>query len=355
MKRFIHSIPRFIWPIVLILLTVSILLLAINSIQTEALDNIEIPQPPELFSSNLRQLGTGNKLGTYYPVGKILVKWLNEQTIGQDTQFKNTETNGSIDNIRLLKNKSLFFAMAESRIALESYEGINTNSKFKDLRLIWPLWPDVIQIVCASGTNIKSMSDLSNSKGFLGQKKSSTFRTSSEILNCYGLSPDRIMANIAPSQVLKHLASRKIDFAVVQAGIPNLTISDALIFSGCSLVGFSSEDINKLTKHVSTSRKTSIAAEYYDITQSQVNTLGIPNALWTRKDISSETVELLVQIIVKSLPQLSLQHKAATDIPSDPELAFNKMQRLGVPIHAGTLNYLKKSSPALNAMINNEY
>lgn len=354
MKRLIYSVPGFIWPTLLILLIVSILLLAINPNQDEALENIEIPQPPEMFSSNLRQLGSGNKLGTYYPVGEILVKCLNTE-LDEDNPLKNAETNGSIENIKLLKSKSLYIAMAESRIALENYEGKHNNSKFDDLRLVWPLWPDIVQILCASGTQIKSVNDLATAKGFLGQKNSSTLRSSSEILRSYGITPNNVMLDIEPSEVLTQLSDQNIDFAVIQAGIPNLTISDALIFRGCSLISFTSDDILRLKKVVSTSRLTSIPAQYYDIDQPNINTLGIPNALWTRKDVSSETVELIVKTLIEGLPRLRIQHKATVDIPSDPELAFNKMQRIGVPIHGGTLNYLRKASPALLNMINNEY
>ena len=342
MRKFFDSIPNFLLPIIVLLLCASLLLLTLNTDNSRASEPVSMPKPPELYSSSFCQIGTGNRLGTYFPVGKILSRWLNKHIPNGIKPFKATETNGSIDNIRLLRSHRFSFAMIESRIAIENYKN-NHKNNFKDLRLVWPLWPDIVQILCASGTKINSISDFSGKHGFLGQKNSSTFRTSSEIIESYGLSPQNVMLDVPTDKVLKLLSTNQIQFATVQAGIPNSTVSDAVLFGRCTLLNFSDIARNRLKRSVSSSCNATIPAHYYAPNQPKVDTLGIQNALWTRSDVSTRTVELFVKLMIKGLPNLQMQHKATADIPDDPVKALAIMQRIGVPIHKGTLNYINQS------------
>ena len=89
-------LPSFVWPIALVMATLALLLLAVPEPP-----RAEAPIPPQLYSSSFQLIGTGNRLGTYYPVGNVLSKWINSQ-LGSEGVFKPIETNGSIDNVRLI-------------------------------------------------------------------------------------------------------------------------------------------------------------------------------------------------------------------------------------------------------------
>jgi TRAP transporter TAXI family solute receptor len=340
MRKLFSSIPTIFWPLLVIIAAAWMAYFFMSN--GENLETVEIPTPPEMFSSSYLQIGTGNRLGTYFPAGKILAAWLNEDLSKDEAVFRAVETNGSIENIKLLKEDRLTFAMAEGRIAHESYLGKKNDGKFEDIRIVWPLWPDVVQIIHSSAISDSSIKGLKGTVGFVGQRNSSTSRTSREIFAAQGMNSLNMSAEIPPSAVLSSLNEGRISFATIQAGIPNNTVSNAVIFNNCRLISFSAAESDSLSKWVSTSIPFTIPAGYYGDTQEAVNTLGIPNGLFVKASLATETVEFFIDQLVSGAPPLEIKHKAFGNIPLKPQKAFELMQKIGIPLHEGTKNYLRR-------------
>ena len=331
--------PTFIWPIALVMATLALFLLAVPDPP-----RAEAPIPPQLYSSSFQLIGTGNRLGTYYPVGSILSKWINSQ-LGSEGVFKPVETNGSIDNVRLITQGKVLLGMAESRIIKETMLG-NASSP---LRLVWPLWNDVVHILRAPERFEPGESFPGRLNVFLGQLNSSTRRTSLEIIDALGLYRRRTSAEIPIEAVLNSLANGNIGYATIQAGVPNRTVSDALNLHGCSLISLSDTEIDKILQKVSTARRVSISAGFYGESQPEIQTVGLPNMLVASVETSDEAVGLILESIVKGSSHLKLHHQAIGNVPVDPETAMNIMQEAGVPIHPGTLIWLEKNAQGKQA------
>lgn len=329
-------LPTFIWPIVLVMAALAILLLAVPEPP-----RAEAPIPPQLYSSSFQLIGTGNRLGTYYPVGNILSQWINSQ-LGSEGVFKPVETNGSIDNVRLIIDGKVLLGMAESRIIKESY-GEDASST---LRLVWPLWNDVVHILRAPDRFDPGASFPGRLNVFLGQINSSTRRTSLEIISALNLLRRKSSVEIPIEAVLNSLANGHIGYATIQAGMPNRTVSDAVIFHGCSLVSLNDNEIEKITQRIATSRRVTIPAGFYGESQPEVMAIGLPNMLVASSETSEEAVGLVVDSIIKGAGHLRLRHQAIGNIPIDPDLAVSIMQESGVPIHPGTLAWIGKNSKA---------
>jgi TRAP transporter TAXI family solute receptor len=335
MKNNSGTIPDFAWPVFLLLAIVALLLLSVSEPSTK----VEAPLPPQLYSSSYQLLGTGNKLGTYYPAGHILTKWFNSNS-GVDA-FKAVETNGSVDNIRLLKEKKISFAFVESRIVQKEFSSDPSSS----LRLVWPLWPDLVQLLRSPVASNTAVPDLTF--GFLGQKNSSTYNTSAQIFSAFGKNIEEMAAEIGPDKVLSRLASGKIEFAMIQAGIPNRTVSDAVIFHGCTLAPFSAKQLDSLNDKLPTSSLYTISQGYYGESQPQYTTIAIPNVLVTTSDAGEETIEIIAELLSFASSALRIRHEALAEIPSDPWMAQQILAEIKVPVHPGTLNYINKARGAL--------
>ncbi len=339
-------LPTFIWPIALMMATLAIFLLAVPEPP-----RAEAPIPPQLYSSSFQLIATGNRLGTYYPVGEVLSRWINSQ-LGSEGVFKPIETNGSIDNVRLLMQGKVLLAMAESRIIKEN---LHENAS-SPLRLVWPLWNDVVHILRAPDRFEPGDSFPGRLNVFLGQINSSTRRTSLEIIDALGLYRRKTSAEIPIEAVLNSLANGNIGYATIQAGMPNRTVSDAVIFHDCTLISLGDAEIDKILEKIATSRRVVIPAGFYGERQSEIHTIGLPNMLVASADTSDEAVELVVDNMVKGAAHLKLHHQAIGNIPVDPELALRIMQEVGVPIHPGTLRwYEKKTNPGRPASGSGRY
>ncbi len=334
LKRNSGNIPAFAWPCFLVLAIIAILLLS----APEPVREVEAPLPPQLYSSAYQLIGTGNRLGTYFPVGNILADWFNSHFDAEGGVFKAVETNGSVDNVRLLREGRIMLGMVESRIACETWAADASSS----IRIVWPLWEDVVHLVKTPQGFEPSRAFPGRLRGFLGQKNSSTFRTSKEILSSLGFGDDFSSLDLPPDAVLSAVSTGQVGFATIQAGMPNRTVSDALIFHDCTLVSLNQQQLQKILQKVATARIYSIPAGFYGDSQPSIQTIGLPNVLVTTDKTPAATVELITDLLVKASTHLKMKHQATAAIPSDPLKAKAILEEIGVPIHQGTIDWLNR-------------
>lgn len=322
-------------PVILLLLVIAsgITTLAVISISEEKDEDVEVPEPPNLYSSSQHVIGTGNKLGTYYPAGKFLADMLNSRLDAKGGSFKAYETNGSIDNIQLLQTRRIQFGMSEARIAKENY------AKNPNIRVVWPLWLDVVQMIKPPADLIPDYKFPGKLKGYIGQKNSSTARTSLEIFDALNI-PGRHSVNIPTKTVMGAIGDGRLGFAMIQAGIPNQNVSDAIVLNNCGLVSFSPDQITAIQGKVSTSVPFTLSADYYKEGQPAVNTIGLPNVLVTTTETSPELVEYVTEMLVQECPRLKGRFKPFATIPSNPEVALKILEETGVPLHGGTKHWI---------------
>jgi len=329
------ALPFFVWPLLLLACMAVLLLLVAD--QPEPVD---APVPPQLYSSTYQLIGTGNRLGTYYPAGQALAEWFNSHLASDNSPggaFKAVETNGSVDNVRLLSQKRFLLGMVESRIIKEQYELASSS-----LRLVWPLWNDVVHLVASPETAKSKIAFPGETRNYLGQTNSSTSRTSSEILKALGHSSSLRGFDLPPEEVMQSLIHGQIGFATIQAGMPNKTVSDALIFNGCSLFSMSEEQLEKILPRVASARRFVIPAGYYGEKQSETVTVGLPNMLVTNAEVDPALIEKIVELLTGGLTHLRMKHQALADIPVDSDAAMAMMKDAGVPVHQGTLDYISR-------------
>ena len=335
MKFINENIKMFIWLLVFVL--IAVLIMAYISIMEEDIeDDISVPLPPNLYSSSQHIIGTGNKLGTYFPAGQLLVKLFNNHLDKKGGSFKAYETNGSIDNIALLSDKKIEFGMVEARIVKEAYEK-NTN-----LRVVWPLWVDVVQILKPPSDLVPDYVFPGKNLGFWGQSNSSTARTTGEIMTAldYKVKHGR---NLSNDSVLSLIGDGKLGFAMIQAGIPNHSVSDALVFYNCGLVSFDSNQLDLIRSKVSTSVNFVIPSGYYNDEQPEIKTIALPNVLITTSETSTELVEFVTRMLMDGCPKLSGRFKTFETVPSDREAIVKILGETGVPLHEGTRQWLQKN------------
>lgn len=323
--------------VLLLVMAIGVTAVALISISEEKDEEVEVPEPPNLYSSSQHVIGTGNKLGTYFPAGKMLADFFNSRLDAKGGSFKAFETNGSVDNIQLLQSGRIQFGMAEARIAKETY------AKNQNIRVVWPLWLDVVQLLKPPADLIPNYEFPGKMKGFIGQKNSSTARTSIEIFEALGIS-GRHSVNIPTNRVLGAIGDGRLGFAMIQAGIPNQTVSDAIIFNQCGLVSFTPEQITQIQSKVSSSIPYNIQAGYYKEGQPEINTIGIPNVLVTTTETSPELVEYVTEMLVIGCPRLKSSFKAFDTVPSDYDIALKILEETGVPLHGGTKRWLEKNT-----------
>ena len=129
---------------------------------------------------------------------------------------------------------------------------------------------------------------------------------------------------------------------MIQAGIPNNTVSNSLVFYRCKLVNFTQEQLNLIKKNVATSVDFTIPSGYYDESQSEISTIALPNVLFASKDTPNELVEYVVENLIVGCDKLKGRFKTFETIPTDRETVLQIVEKIGVPIHDGTKIWFDK-------------
>ena len=323
--------------VLLVILAIVYSIYAIYFSELNEDEETEMLLPPNLYSSSQYVIGTGNKLGTYFPAGQILTNWFNDNLEKNKGGFLAYQTNGSIDNINLLQKRLIQFGMSESRVAKEAYSMNNS------IRVVWPLWFDIVHIVTPPKEVMNEYVFPGADAAFLGQKNSSTERTSNEILSALNIKL-KTKSNIHFDSVIDKVAYGKLGFAMIQAGIPNNTVSNAIVFYRCGLYSFSEEQLQLIRKNVSTYVDFKIPAGYYEESQPEINTFALPNVMVSTTDVSPEVVELFVDLLINACTRLKNRFKAFETVPSDINEVVKILENTNVPLHEGTKRWLEKQT-----------
>lgn len=300
--------------------------------------DVEVPLPPQMYSSSHQLIGTGNKLGTYFPMGNILAEAFNKDLNENGSVFKAIETNGSMDNIALLETGQITLGMSETRIAEEAYAGKEQNGS--KLRAVWPLWLDVVHIVKTPEKYESQKKFPGIRRSFMGQKGSSTLRTTKEILKA--LNQQRTNEEVQSSEVIPKLSAGKLGYAAIQAGMPNKTVTEAVMFHDCALYSFSEEELKKIIPMVASSKRFVIPAKTYGEKQQEVNTIAIPNILVATEDTPNDYINIIVETLVKNAEKLQKRYSQLQTLPTNPKEAEETLSKLKMPIHSGTIAYFEE-------------
>lgn len=104
-------------------------------------------------------LGTGSQGGTYYPLGGEIANVWNKYL---DSNFTNTETGASVENLARIGDGSMDVGMTVHVPALKAIagEGDFEGNKIENVAFIGHIYPEVVQIVTRESTGITSLSGI---------------------------------------------------------------------------------------------------------------------------------------------------------------------------------------------------
>lgn len=104
-------------------------------------------------------LGTGSQGGTYYPLGGEIANVWNQYL---DSNFTNTETGASTENLGSIGSGNLDVGMSVHVPALDAIvgEGDFDGNPIENVAFIGHIYPEVVQIVTRESTGITSLSEL---------------------------------------------------------------------------------------------------------------------------------------------------------------------------------------------------
>ncbi len=280
---------------------------------------------------------TGGTSGVYYPLGVALGKVYGEKIPGARTQVQSTKA--SVENLNLLQRGKgeLAFALGDSvKSAWDGDAEVGFPQKLDKLRGVAAVYPNVIQIVAAQASGVKTFADLKGKSLSVGAPKSGTEVNARRVFEVLGMSyKDLAKTEYLPfGESIELIKNRQLDATLQSAGLGVSSIRDLASSLPITMVSIPADVATKLGAPFVA---TTIPANTYTGQTADVPTLAVMNYLVTHAGVPDETVYQMTKQMFEALPQLVAAHKAASSI--DAKKANDGMP---VPLHPGAARYYKE-------------
>ena len=142
------------------------------------------------------------------------------------------------------------------------------------------------------------------------------------------------------NQSVEAMMDKRVGAANIPAGVPASSITQLyaqLGEKGAVVLDFTDEQLGKIRAKYPIWTRYVIKKGTYPGQTKDINTIGQPNILVVRKDLSEETVYLVTKTVFENLQFLSNIH------PATKELSLKEaLDGLPVPLHPGAYKYFKE-------------
>lgn len=125
-------------------------------------------------------IATGTDGGMYARFGQSI-----EQQSKLDINLRPSA--GSVENVKLLKDGMVDYAIVQNDIAQYSYFGIRDQEKFSNLNYLLPLFPEYVQVIVPEKSDVEVLTDLRGRRICVGAAGSGTYFNSLDVLAEAGL------------------------------------------------------------------------------------------------------------------------------------------------------------------------
>lgn len=290
-------------------------------------------------------IATASEHGTYYPIGVALalVARINLEA-AHGISMEATTSNGTLDNIGLLRDGDAQFAIMQGLIAQWAVAGEETFAEQgpqSRLRAVTMLWPDVSHFLIRSdlaetGTveDLTALEGLGFSVGTLG---SGTELSNRFLLENYGFDFENwSLAFLSFADAITALDEGVIAGANIESGIGVNAVRGALALMGdrLTLLTVTEEQARRFDDGTGRVRPVTIPAGTYPGQPEARPSIGQPNLLAVDTSVPEDDVYLITRTLYENLAYLCELHAAACGMTMETAL-----DGLPIPLHPGAERY----------------
>jgi len=316
------------------LLLISVLVLSIFMVGCGNGDNGDAEDGSE--SPDRLAIATGGTTGVYYPLGGAFANIINDYVDGVTA---NSESTGaSVENVNLLNDGEVDFAMVQNDISYYAYEGIemfDAEEPMENLRGLATLYPETIQIVADAGAGIESVEDLAGKRVAVGAPGSGTEANARQILAAHGLTYDDLTPDyLSFGEASENLRDGHVDAAFVTAGTPTAAITDLSTQHDVVLVSISQDMIDEIISEYPYYAQVEIPAGTYRDQDEAVDAVAVMAMLTVRAELSEDLVYEVTKALFENLSDLESAHARGGDVSLEGAL-----DGMSLELHPGTQRY----------------
>jgi len=291
-------------------------------------------------------IGSGDFTGVYFPTGLSIAKMINKKQKEHGIRATVESTRASVFNVNAIIAGYLEFGLVQSDKQYQAVKGLAEwaeKGPQKELRAVFSIHHESVNLVAAVDANIKTITDLKGKKVNLGNPRSGQYQNSLDALEAVGLNPERDIypEKVVASEALTLLQDNRIDAFFCTLGHPSETLQEAT--SGERKVRFipiTGPGIDELiaNKHYYTETTIPVAQFYPNAEDpADVKTLGVIATLCTSSKVPAHVVCTITKEVFENFEEFKRQHPALMGLRKE-----DMLRGLTAPLHLGAIDYFKE-------------
>jgi TRAP transporter TAXI family solute receptor len=285
-------------------------------------------------------VGTAPLGGAFYTVGSAICEVVNEQAADRGWRVAAESTGGSMENIRLLSQGKIQFALANSSITYFAVRGTAGWEKAHDVRGVMTLFPNVAMFVVPAASSVQSVADLRGKKVYLGPEGAGFEYFVEPILAAHGLKLSDLEARYGSQQsAVDLLADGAVDAAMIGGGVPNPALAQIAQANPVRLVPYDDAAKDRLVAEYPFFEPATIPGGTYAGIDADFHGLDVGSAhLITAADAPEELVHEFTKLVWENRERIATRHRAATAITPQ-----NVVRDNGTEFHPGAVRFYREA------------
>ena len=289
-------------------------------------------------------IGTGGITGVYYPTGGAIAKMVNKKRKEYGIRATVESTGGSVFNINAIMSGDLEFGVAQSDRQYQAVKGIENwaeKGPQKDLRAVFSIHPETVDLIAAVDANINSLQDLKGKRVNIGNVGSGFRKNAIDALEANGLdyNKDFYAESLKAAEAPGLIQDGRLDAAFYTVGHPSGYYKEAT--SGVRKVKFVpiTNIEGLLEKYPYYAKAVTLVTQFYPgaVNDSDVPTFGVKATFVTSAKVPDNVVYAITKEVFYNFEDFKKLHPAYTGLTKE-----SMLEGLSAPIHPGAMKYYKE-------------
>ncbi len=287
-------------------------------------------------------IGTGGVTGVYYAVGGALCRLMNKDRQRTGIRCLVESTGGSAANVQSVRAGEFDFALAQSDVQFNYYEGVGpyANDAYRDLRTVFSVHPEPFTVLARKEAGITRFEDFRGKRFNVGSPGSGTRASMDHLLTALGWTLD----DFSPAFELRAdehgpaLCDGRIDGFFHAVGFPSANIQDPTSTCGAQLVPLTGPAVEKLVAGNPYYAKSTIPGGMFAANPQPTQTYGVLATLVTSAAMPDEVVYELVGAAFENFDEFKRLHPAFARLDRVSMIKDG----LSAPLHPGAAKYYRE-------------
>lgn len=283
-------------------------------------------------------VGTAPDGGAFAPVGNAIANVVDGNKGDLNWKVAVQGTKGTQENIRMLDDGQLEFAMSNAGIAYFANRGEDGWDKPMAVRSVATLAPNVGIFVTTKSTGIKTIADLKGKRVVLGPSGAGFEYFLKPLFKAHGLTYDDM--TVLPGNYFTagdFIADGKADAAFMGGAIPIPAVTQLCSTQDVVFIKLDADVSEKLAEFPFYFPVPVKADAYSDLAEDIVGLNVGSMQLITHESVSEDVVYNFTKVLYRNREKVAEKHPAGKAL--NPK---NAIRETGVPFHAGAIKFYKE-------------